>query len=68
MVLSKNYVGGIRNLQEMAGYPVSPPNSNNFKTIMNGIKAYLAKPTKQAAPMTLDMLGQIFQLVDQKSV
>ena len=59
----KNYVGGVRNLQEMAGYQVVPPTSPNFKTIMQGLKTYLAKPTKQALPMTTEILVDISQLV-----
>ena len=51
-----NYVGGVRSLQQLAGYNCPPPSSPNLKLVMHGIKAYLAKPVRQAAPVTLEML------------
>ena len=55
---------GVQNLQQLAGYEVLPPSSPNLKLVMQGIKAYLAKPVKQAAPVTLGMLEEIALLVD----
>ena len=56
-----NYVGGVRTLQRLAGYQVSPPSSPNFKLAVNGIKAKLAKPVRQAQPMTTEILTKIAQ-------
>ena len=61
----ENYVGGIQHLQHLAGFPEVPPNSPNLKLIMQGLKAYLAKPTKQAEPITIDILSDISEIVDE---
>ena len=57
----------MRNLQQLAGYPVPPPDSPNLKTVLEGIKTHLAKPTKQPSPMSLQILYEISEFVDQKN-
>ena len=51
-------------MQQLASYDCPPPSSPNLKLVMQGIKAYLAKPVRQAAPVTLEMLEKITLLVD----
>ena len=51
-------------MQQLAGYEIPPPDSPNLKLVMQGIKAYLAKPIKQAASMNIEMLQQIAQQVN----
>ena len=63
----ENYVGGIRNLQQMAGYPIPSPQSPNYKLTMNGIKADLAKPVKRAMPIDIPTLTDISMLVNYDS-
>ena len=53
-----------KNLQFLAGYENPAPGSPNLKLMLDGIKAYLAKPIKQAAPMTIDILKDIANLVN----
>ena len=43
---------------------VPSPQSPNFKMVMQGIKAYLAKPTKQAAPMNMQLLQENAEIID----
>ena len=62
-----NYVTGVRNLQQLAGYESPELLSPNLKLIMSGIKAYLAKPVKEAVPMNIDILKDIATLVDQNN-
>ena len=59
-----NYVAGVRSLQKLAGYPVPSANAPNLKLVMDGIKAFLAKPVNQATPMTTEILNDIAQVVD----
>ena len=59
-----NYVGGIRQLQHTAGYDTPAADSPNLRLILQGIKSYLAKPVRQATPITIDMLQQISTKVD----
>ena len=59
-----NYVSGVRSLQALAGYPSPLMGSPNMKLMMEGIKAYLAQPVKQASPMNLEILTEIYQVVD----
>ena len=60
----KNYVGGVKSLQRLAGYEVpTSANSPNLKLVMNGLKAELARPTKQAAPLNRQILIEIAQQV-----
>ena len=55
-----NYSGGVRKLHKLAGYELpSPSTSPNLKLALAGIKAELAGPTKQAAPMTSEILLEI---------
>ena len=55
----KNYVGGVRTLQALAGYPVPPASSPNLKLVMKGLKAELARPTRQASPLSREILIEI---------
>ena len=59
----ENYIGGIRSLQCLAGYSVPEASSPNIKLVMNGLKAELAHPTRQAAPLSRQILIEISQKV-----
>ena len=59
----ENYVSGVRNLHRLAGYEVPPVTAPNLKLVMNGLKAELARPTKQAAPLNREILIEISQKV-----
>ena len=43
----QKYVSGICNLQQLVLYEDVPPSLPTMKLIMNGIKAYLAKPSSK---------------------
>ena len=62
----QNYINGIRNLHQLAGYKAPEANSPTLKLIMDGIKAYLAKPVRQAEPIGLPILKEISQFVNFK--
>ena len=52
-------------LQRLAGYPtLNPISAPNLKLIMDGIKAQLAKPINQVALMTLQILHEIYHIVN----
>ena len=63
----KNYVGGVRSLQQLAGFPAPAPTSPNLKLVMSGIRAELAKPTKQASPLNRQILIEMATKVNRQS-
>ena len=60
-----NYIGGVRNLHKLAGFQVPhPDDAKNLNLTMQGIKSSLAKPVKQASPMTPQILLEIYEMVN----
>ena len=59
-----NYVGGVRTLQKLAGYPTPPASSPNLKLMMKGLKTELSKPLKQSMPVTPQLIFDISRKVD----
>ena len=62
-----NYISRVNNLQHLAGYPTMPPGSPNLKLVMDGLKAYLARPVKQAQPITFDIITDISEIVNRNN-
>ena len=54
----QNYNGGVRKLHSFTGYEA------NYQLIIQSLKAELAKPTKQAIPITPQILREIYDQVD----
>ena len=59
-----NYVSGIRNVANLAGYSVPLPNSPNLRLILDGVKTALAKPANRADTMTMEILKKMAPHVD----
>ena len=60
----QNYTGGVQKLHDLAGHEVSDSGESNFKLIIQLLWAELAKPVKQAEPMTPEILREIYNHMD----
>ena len=63
----KNYVGGVRSLHKLGGYPYPPASNANIKLCMDGVNTLLAKPKRQAWAMDMNILELISKQVDYSS-
>ena len=59
----RNYVGGVRSLHKIAGFPVPPVTSPNLKMVLDGLKHEMSRPVKQAAPLNREILMDISKKV-----
>ena len=60
----QNYIGGIRKLHELAGFKAPDSNESNYKLIIQVLRVELAKLTKQAWPITPEVLREIYDQVN----
>ena len=54
----------VRKLHKLAGYEAPSPRKANFKIIIQGLRAELARPIKQAQAITHQILREIYDQVD----
>ena len=59
----KNYVGGVRSLQQLEGYAAPSASSPNLKLAISGIRTELAHPVKQSLPLNREIIIDIAQKV-----
>ena len=60
----QNYTGGVRKLHKIAAYEAPNPGEANFKLIIQALCAELARPVKQAWPVTPNLLREIYDQVN----
>lgn len=60
----QNYLSGVRKLHQLAGYTVPGPDEPNIRHLLRAIKQELSHPIRQAEPMTVDVLRQIYNKID----
>lgn len=63
-----NYIAGVRKLHELAGFNVPGPGDPNLKHILRAIRQELAHPIKQAAPISPQILKEIYNWVDLTNI
>ena len=61
---SKNYVGGVRSLHEMFGFPPPPAEYYMYKLTVNGLRREKGHVVRQAFPVSPDILAAISGMVD----
>lgn len=61
-----NYIAGVRTLHRLAGFPVVESSAPNLTHILRGIKFELAHPVKQATPITIEILRDMYNFLDLK--
>ena len=64
----QNYTGEVRKLHDLAGYEVPNSGEANFQLIIHALRAELAKPIKQAKPMTPQLLRKIYDQVNLQDI
>lgn len=63
-----NYISGVRTLHRLGGFTVIEFSSANLAHILKGLKHELARPVRQAVPVTPDLLRRMYNWVDMSSV
>ena len=61
---SKNYVGGVRSLHEMFGFPPPLAEYYMYKLMVNGLHREKGHMVRQAFPVSPDILAAISGMVD----